>query len=469
MENISSEKLFISDIFNLHHSEIKSIRYRNNSNNFNEITVTLSQKDSVCPACGFGHPKVKNYIKKNITHSLLADRKCIIIYNARRFICPVCRKTYYEHNPFVFSSMKISTKVVINVLEQLKDFNETFSSVARRNHITPTTVCDIFDKHVQLSRNPLPEIISIDEVYAFHSLHSKYVCVLLDFVTQEPVDILPERTYNYLSGYFGKIPLEERKKVKLVCSDMYDTYRSIARNCFPNSRCAVDVFHVSQEFHRKMNSIRIRIMKGYNKNEEDEKDEYYLLKHFNWLLFKSNDARDEFGELFDPNRERKKNRHFDRYLNYYDIREMLLKIDNELTEVYDLKLDLREFYKENTFETAKENINDLIQKFLTSSIEEMNAFGRTLVKWKEEIINSFIIIKYEYKINRDDGTVAVHNRRINNALIENRNKVIKCIKHNANGYRNWFRFRNRVLYVLRPGATFSLVPLDVPWKKKKQE
>ncbi len=41
---------------------------------------------------------------------------------------------------------------------------------------------------------------------------------------------------------------------------------------------------------------------------------------------------------------------------------------------------------------------------------------------------------------------------------ENRNKIIKCIKNNANGYTNWLRFRNRVMYVLDPNATFSLEP-----------
>lgn len=34
--------------------------------------------------------------------------------------CPVCGKTYYEHNPFVFKSMKISALTVYNILNDLK-------------------------------------------------------------------------------------------------------------------------------------------------------------------------------------------------------------------------------------------------------------------------------------------------------------------------------------------------------------
>ena len=33
-------------------------------------------------------------------------------------------------------------------------------------------------------------------------------------------------------------------------------------------------------------------------------------------------------------------------------------------------------------------------------------------------------------------------------IVENRNKTIKLIKHASNGYLNWERFRNRILYTL---------------------
>ncbi len=470
MNKVNIENLFIIDLFNLEPKDVESLTFKRGQNGESIFAIKLERNDIPCPNCGCSHPLVKGYFHKRITHSVLSDRRCILYYQARRYKCPVCGRTYYEHNPFVFSSMKISSKVVFNVLDQLKDFNETFSSVARRNFISPTSVCSIFDSHVQLSRKKLPAALCLDEVYAFRSPESKYVCVLLDYITQEPVDILPERKYAYLASYFGSISMEERNNVQLVCSDMYETYRSITRNYFPSAKHSVDVFHIFQEFHRQMNNVRINIMKGYSKrSSNEESDAYYLLKHFNWILFKDNNARDRFGLIFDPNRKKKYNMHFKTYLNMYDIRLKLLALNTKLTDVYDLKLLLQDFYKKSTLENAEENLNELIQLFLMSSIDEMSAFGHTLIRWKEEIINSFTIVKYDYKINRDDGTVAVHNRKINNAIIENRNKVIKCIKHNANGYTNWFRFRNRVLYVLRPEAAYSLEPLDVPWKKKKDE
>ena len=51
-------------------------------------------------------------------------------------------------------------------------------------------------------------------------------------------------------------------------------------------------------------------------------------------------------------------------------------------------------------------------------------------------------------------------KNINNAIIENRNKIIKNIKHDSNGYKNFERFRNRILYSLRNDSTYRLTPIE---------
>lgn len=68
-------------------------------------------------------------------------------------------------------------------------------------------------------------------------------------------------------------------------------------------------------------------------------------------------------------------------------------------------------------------------------------------RWKNEVINSFIIVDHDTQ------------RKINNVIIENCNKVIKQIKHNSNGYRNWERFHTRSLYILNDGTTYRVSPI----------
>ena len=97
----------------------------------------------------------------------------------------------------------------------------------------------------------------------------------------------------------------------------------------------------------------------------------------------------------------------------------------------------------------------------------MIEFAGTLRSWHKEIVNSFIVVKYSYKVDKDTGQVVVSARKLNNGLMENRNSLIKSLKKNSNGYTNWERFRNRCLYVLRPDARPLLNPIEDDKKKKK--
>ena len=77
----------------------------------------------------------------------------------------------------------------------------------------------------------------------------------------------------------------------------YEVYRDVVHKVFPEAKHLLDYFHLSQDFHKKMNEVRIKIMKGYKDNKAS--DEYYLLKKFNWLLFKNPEDEDKHGRLFD--------------------------------------------------------------------------------------------------------------------------------------------------------------------------
>ena len=46
---------------------------------------------------------------------------------------------------------------------------------------------------------------------------------------------------------------------------------------------------------------------------------------------------------------------------------------------------------------------------------------KDIEKWRKEIINSFRIVGYEYQIDQSTGHVAAQEKKMNNAIIENRN------------------------------------------------
>ena len=68
--------------------------------------------------------------------------------------------------------------------------------------------------------------------------------VIMDYKTKEIIDILPNRYESTVSNYFLRIPLEERKKVKYLVTDMYKPYLNFTHRFFPNSVSLVDSFHI---------------------------------------------------------------------------------------------------------------------------------------------------------------------------------------------------------------------------------
>ena len=123
-------KLLLINLFHLNPDDIANILCTT-FNKMMVLVVTLTDKHQACPYCGFTAPKIKEYVTKEITHSALTTQKCIIKYRARRYKCSCCGKTYYEFNPFVFKSQKISILTVHNILKDLKDFNDIISKEIR--------------------------------------------------------------------------------------------------------------------------------------------------------------------------------------------------------------------------------------------------------------------------------------------------------------------------------------------------
>ncbi|MEG0290306.1 MAG: transposase, partial [Erysipelotrichaceae bacterium] len=126
-----------------------------------------------------------------------------------------------------------------------------------------------------------------------------------------------------------------------------------------------------------------------------------------------------------------------------DLYHMMIDIDVKLKEAVEIKDIIHMYYRNTEHKNAKSDLEDIILLCRTSNTKELQDFSNTLCEWKQEIINSFI-------------KIPSINRKMNNALIENRNKSIKLLKHSSNGYTNWNRFRSRVLYSLNDDIHMKL-------------
>lgn len=112
-----------------------------------------------------------------------------------------------------------------------------------------------------------------------------------------------------------------------------------------------------------------------------------------------------------------------------DILEDILKISSDLMEGYCLKeefLDIIHHYNQMNIE---EQINKWISKCIEKDISEFIEAAKTISRWKEYILNSFI------------------DERYSNGYTEGINNKIKVIKRIAFGYKSFELFRGRILYM----------------------
>ena len=152
-----------------------------------------------------------------------------------------------------------------------------------------------------------------------------------------------------------------------------------------------------------------------------------------------------FRHVFDHNKdldnEPKYNRRFGRYLNYIDIRDMMFDRFPELKVAYELKEYYIHMNSTTLLNDAPEAVDKAIELFECCGIDEYDEFYRLLNNWHEEIVNSF---------------TTINGQRINNSVIESKNRMVKKLIYNANGFTNFKRTRNRILYCLNPNDTFTL-------------
>lgn len=174
---------FITDLLNIKLDDIQEIYHLKQSDDSLIIKLKLN---------------IHGYYTRKLIHSTFANRKCSIHYMQRRYKCVNCEITIHEHNPFSSFRENITYETKINVLTDLKFPEATYTSVASRYNLSTTQVIRIFDRHVDIPRDSLPEVLFIDEHYFPESDYdSLYCCLLMNFITGEIIDILPDRQKSY--------------------------------------------------------------------------------------------------------------------------------------------------------------------------------------------------------------------------------------------------------------------------------
>ena len=386
----------ISNLTGLQDLKIKNI---DNLGNFLLINAEIERKPHTCPCCKTITDKFHDY-RVQIIKDIPAFCKFIFIsLRKRRYVCPHCGKRFYENVEFLPKYHRMTNRLSAFVLHLLEDVR-SFSSVAREVNLSVSTVIRIFDIVGYSHPQSPPEVLAIDE-FKGNTGDEKYQCILTDPKTGIVLDILPNRTTECLIKYFKQWDLDKRKAVRYFVSDMWQPYTDLATALFKNSILIIDKYHFIRQMIWAFEAVRKSEQKKYGKK--------------NRLCFK--------------NSKRILTKRAEKLNDYQKDRvNAILYISDNLRTAYELKEMFYEIVDTEDRKQARDLMLEWIYAAQSSGLSEYVKCSNTMINWQYGILNSF---DYSYT----------------NGFTEGCNNKIKVLKRNAYGYRNFRRFRNRILHI----------------------
>lgn len=381
----------IEKLIDLQDLEVKNIK---NSDEKIEIYCNLTKKPQKCPSCGETTSKIHDYRKQTIKDISSFGKKTYLIFSKRRYRCD-CGKRFPEKNTFLPKYYRMTRRMVFHVIDQLR-CETSFTQIAKQNDISVSTAIRIFD-NISYPTPKLPEVVAIDE-FKGNAGTEKYQTIITDPKSKIVLDILPKRYEYYLSSYFKDM---ERSHVEYFISDMWKPFRDIGSVYFKNAKHVIDRYHWIRQAIWAFESVRKEVQKQFSLTHRRyfKRSKSLLLKQFDYL----NDEQKQEVNI-------------------------MLYASPTLSTAYYLKNDLLSISRLSDKAQAKKRLLEWIDWAGNSSIPSFEKCAKTYYNWFEGIVNSF-------------GTVYT------NGFTEGCNNKIKVLKRNAYGYRNFRRFRNRILHM----------------------
>ncbi|VPE69224.1 IS1167, transposase [Streptococcus pneumoniae] len=203
-----------------------------------------------------------------------------------------------------------------------------------------------------------------------------------------------------------------RCQVKIITMDMFSPYYDLAKQLFPCAKIVLDRFHIIQHLSRAMSRFRVQIMNQF----ERKSHEYKAIKRY-WKLIQQDSRKLSDKRFYRPT--------FRMHLTNKEILDKILSYSEDLKHHYQI-YQLLLFHFQNK---DPEKFFGLIEDNLKQVHPIFQTVFKTFLKNKEKIVNA---LQLPYS----------------NAKLEATNNLIKLIKRNAFGFRNFENFKKRIFIAL---------------------
>lgn len=361
----------------------------------------------VCPKCATKCSTIYDHVFVTIRDAPFRQRHVILKIKKRRFLCKSCKKPFREPIQGIFKGFRTTQRLRSHIRWAAENYSD-LKRVAEFTNTSSWLVYKSYYEQVELNlreyKSPWPKTIGIDEHSFMRSAKkhkTDFVTVFIDYNNRRMKEVVLGKAIGDLVHSHIK-DIEGRENVKNVILDLSPTFRSFAKDFFPNARLIADKFHVIKLIHPIVHHYRRALIdkEGFNKG-----------------------FRNPIGRLLICSRHKlqwKTKVTIDRFLEFSE----------ELKEIYWLKERIYRFYKIKGFNKAREIWIKLLDSMALSKIPEIQSMRRTLKLWTNEILNYF-------------------STKLTNGRTEGYNRKAKLIQRCAYGFRSFKNYRLKLLYSCR--------------------
>lgn len=244
-----------------------------NNPNYLILSCKPSQKYSGgCPACGsvdiVSHGKADE--PRQVHDVNIGLKRVDLIVDIPRYRCKDCGAVFRH----IFDSIPEGKRYTYRLYEQIRRdaFIRPFSQVAAEFGISEGTVRSIFDEYateLEAKRGPIvaPEVLGIDEKHIVHAMRGIFV----DIKTGRLLEMTEDNKESSIIGTIERM-VDYDKNIRIVTTDMANSYRSYIHVCLPNAKVIVDKYHVYQDLYVKVRAARKLILEHLGNQIAQETD-----------------------------------------------------------------------------------------------------------------------------------------------------------------------------------------------------
>lgn len=377
--------------------ELKFIESKSYRNGYLWHVEKLRSPFEICPRCSNPSKVQCGRVYVTVREAAVRDKPLWLRILKHRYYCKLCRKPFTESVRCVWPRRRTTSFFRKSVAEACEKY--TNLSLVRKHQSCSSGF--MYQVHYDQLRAklrekenaPWPEVLGIDE--HFFSRRKGYTEFSTVFC-----DLRKKRLFEMCLGKDKRSVLEQvshikgRERVKVVVIDLSNGYLSLVKELFPNAKIVADKFHALRLVTPALLKCRKEIH-GHRQDLERRR-----------LLLRNREDLDYFVRS-----------DLDRYLKQYP----------DLAELYRFKERLREFYRCRGKLKAQMNLERLIGEAERSVLEPVQRLGRTIKRWKDELLAYF-------------------ENRWTNGFTEATNGNAKALQKRARGYKNFGNYRLKTLY-----------------------